>query len=218
MLMRPFLQASAAMLRVLKIRAAQSHLSSRASPGLLIVWLFFIVLVHREVDAAETETLDHLSGDGHALVELCLLLGREMPEDVIDLSAAWKVIADAESEAGILLGTEHGSDVAQTIVPSLASGGFHAKLSEREREVVDHDEKPIDGYVLRVQPVAHSIAAEVHVGRRLEQGECLVFHPHVCHESIAAVCKNSIGRLRKGVQYRKSYVVAGVGIFIADVA
>ena len=49
MLIRPFLQASAAMLRVLKMRAAHIHLSILASLIAMRVLLFMIELIHCKI-------------------------------------------------------------------------------------------------------------------------------------------------------------------------
>lgn len=54
----PFLQAAAAMVRVLKIRAAHSHLSMRAS-----VFLLSIVVAHCKLNSAQGECLDGIADD-----------------------------------------------------------------------------------------------------------------------------------------------------------
>lgn len=60
MLMRPFLQASAAMLRVLNRRIAQSHLSILTSEA---ATLFVVKLVHGNVNTCQTEAFDYFDGD-----------------------------------------------------------------------------------------------------------------------------------------------------------
>ena len=52
----PFLHASQAMVRVLKMRTAHIHLSILAS-----AMLFLVVLVHGDVDASQTETFDNVA-------------------------------------------------------------------------------------------------------------------------------------------------------------
>lgn len=59
MLMRPFLQASAAILRVLNKRIAHNHLSILTSDA---ATLFVVKLVHGNVDASQTETFNDLYG------------------------------------------------------------------------------------------------------------------------------------------------------------
>ena len=63
MQIRPFLQASEAMVRVLKMRTAHIHLSILASAILLLV-----KLVHGDVDSCQTEALHDLSGGFQTLV------------------------------------------------------------------------------------------------------------------------------------------------------
>ena len=55
--MRPFLQASAAMVRVLNMRAAHNHLSIRASSFILSL----VVLVHGDVNPCQAEAFYDIS-------------------------------------------------------------------------------------------------------------------------------------------------------------
>ena len=73
-MMRPFLQASAAMLRVLKMRVAHIHLSMRTS---FMALSFVVVLVHRQLDAGQAETLDDLGSAFQLLGHQGLLFGGE---------------------------------------------------------------------------------------------------------------------------------------------
>ena len=58
----------------------------------------------------------------------------------------------------------------------------------------------------------------VKVGVNLQQDQRLVFDLQGTDKAITLVVKHKIGRSRESVQYSKSYVVAGAGILVADVA
>ena len=106
MVTRPFLQASAAIERVLKIRAAQSHLSNLASTILCTIEqsLLLIVLVHRAVETLQTEALNHLTHIIQFLVDDSIVFIAELTQHKIDLCAFRKFIANAEFDARIILG------------------------------------------------------------------------------------------------------------------
>lgn len=94
MLMRPFLQASAAMLRVLKRRIAQSHLSILTSDA---ATLLIIKLVHGNVNASQTETFNDINGNVNAGRQGGLLFGSKFAQNKVNLSAAGIVVAQSKA-------------------------------------------------------------------------------------------------------------------------
>ena len=177
-----------------------------------------IIFVHGALYALEGIGADGVGSQGDALVHKGLLLGSEASEDEIHLSAAGEVVADAETQAGVLLRAEDGGDVAQTVVAALATAGLHAQRAEGQGEVVGNDEELRGGDFLLVQPVAHGIAAEVHIRGGLEEEELLVLHADGRDEAVAAVLPRGAGIGSQLIDDAKAYVVARVGVLGTDIA
>ena len=177
-----------------------------------------VVLVHGDVEAGEAERLDDVDGRGQLGVDDGTVVGIEAAEHEVHLCAGREAVADAHAQTGVLLRTEHLLDVAQPVVSARTALALEAQGADGQGEVVDDDEQVLAGDVLLVQPVADGVAAEVHERGGLEQHELAVLDGRVGHVAVAAVLKNSIGRLGKGVQYVVTYVVAGVFVFVAWIA
>ena len=165
-------------------------------------------MVHGKLNAAQRETLYHLGGHVQPFGQGSLVLGRQVAEHIVDLSAAGEVVADAEAQTCVLLGAEHLCDMAQSVVARLAAAGFHAERAEGKSEVINDHEESFQLYLLFVHPVAHGVATEVHIGGRLEEEERLVLHAHFADEAIALVLKGYIGCGGHCVQHAKANVVA----------
>lgn len=184
---------------------------------LLVFASFLVEMVHRELNARERETFNHFAGQFQSFVHGLEVFIGKLSQYEVNLSAAWEIVADAKAQTGVLLRAEHTADVLQSVVSGLTASRSHSQLPERQREVVDHHENIFQGNFLLVHPVAHRVSGEVHVGGGFEQRERLVFHFQRGDGAISLVLKYKIGRLSQGVQYSKSYVVTGLGIFATDI-
>ena len=179
--------------------------------------LFLVEMVHRELNARERETFNHFAGQFQSFVHGFEVLLSKLSQYEVNLSAAGEIVADAKAQTGILLRAEHTADMFQSVVSGFAAAWAHSQLPEGQREVVDHHEHVFHRDFLLVHPVAHRVAREIHVGGGLEKRERLVFHLQRGDGTISLVLKYKIGRLSQGVQYSKSYVVTGLGIFATDI-
>ena len=182
----------------------------------LVFFSQFVVLVHRVVDALQDKAFDdvyrHVDG---RLQHLHVVVG-VMAEHPVDLSATWIVVADAHAQACEVL-ADQLHDMSQTIMPSIASIGFQSEIAQGQRHVIADDEQPALVDFLFVEPIAHSVAAEVHEGSRLQQEYLSAFQGRLSHKAVTAILKTNIGRFSKSVQYHKSCIVASTGIFIAGI-
>ena len=176
----------------------------------------FVVLVHRVVDALEDKALDdvycHVDG---RLQHLHVVVG-VMAEHPVDLSATWIVVADAHAQACEVL-ADQLHDMSQTIVSSIAAVGFQSEIAQGQRHVIADDEQSALVDFLLIEPIAHSVAAEVHERRRLEQEHFSAFERGLGYKAVTAILKTNIGRFSKSVQYHKSCIVASTGVFIAGI-
>ena len=121
-----------------------------------------VQLVHGHLDTGETEGFDGGGGNFGAVREKFFLLRRELAEDVIHLLSGKEVVANAKTEAGILLGAEYLSYVLQTVVSGIAATWFHAHLAEGQGDVIHTDEEMGKLDLLLLHPVANGITAQVH--------------------------------------------------------
>ena len=90
-------------------------------------------------------------------------------------------------------------------------------LAQGQCQVIGHYQQVPGLDVLLVHPVADGVSAQVHESCGLEEHKLTVLDAHLGNKTVSPVLKNSIGRLCKGVQYHKSYVVAGILVFIARI-
>ena len=133
------------------------------------------------------------------------------------LHAVGEVVTDAHAQTGIVLSDEL-LDVSQAVVAAVGAVGLQAELPKGDCHFVGDDEQAFLVDILLAQPVADSIAAEVHEGGGLEQEYLPSFQGCLCQKAVALVGENNIGRLCEGVQYHVSSIVAGIGIFITGVS
>jgi hypothetical protein len=90
-------------------------------------------------------------------------------------------------------------------------------LSKRKGQVVNDDHKVIRFDLLLLHPVADGISTQVHVSGGFQEKKEAGFMPELAYIAIAGWLKNNIGRSSKSVQYCKSRVVSGVGVFGTDI-
>ena len=150
--------------------------------------------------------------------DIRLLLRRKTPEHEIDLLSLGKIVAHADAEARPLAGLEELFDIAQSVVAAVAAVAAQADRTERKVDVVADDEQVVQGDLQFLEPVADGVAAEVHVGRGLEEME---FPALVMDDGLVAVSsgfENDIGCLGPGIQYHKADVVSRRSVLGTDVA
>ena len=146
-----------------------------------------------------------------------MLLGGEGTQHEVDLRAAREVVAQSDAQARIVLAYEL-LYVAQAVVRAGAAARLEAQGAQGQRQVVGDDEQAVLVDVLLVEPVAHGVAAQIHIGGGLEQEELASAHTALGHIAVAAVVENNIGRFCESVQYHIADVVAGGAVFGAGVA
>ena len=93
-----------------------------------------------------------------------------------------------------------------------------ADFAERQSKVVADDEKMVERDFLLLHPICNSLPAQIHVSGWLDENKGAATRFHLRAIGVTNLAKSSIGCLSQGIQYFKSYVVAGVGVFSADVA
>ena len=101
---------------------------------------------------------------------------------------------------------------------AVAAVGLEAQAAEGQGDVVHHDEQSLSGDGFALQPVAHRVSAQVHVGVGFEYDQLCVLHPHTGHGTIACLREARLGRLHQRVDYAEADVVARAPVFLADVA
>ena len=126
------------------------------------------------------------------------------------------VVADTHAQSGIVLPYQL-LNVSQSVVSAIRAVALQPEGPERQSHVVTDHKQPLLVDILLVQPVAHSIATEVHKRGRLQHDDLPALQRRLSDKAIAFVLKNDIGRLCKSVQYHKSGVVSGLGILVAGI-
>ena len=179
--------------------------------------LLIIELAHGIVDTGQAEVAHSLDSHRNALVKYLALLFTERIQHKLDLGTHGKIIADTKTQSCELLGAENLDDIAYAVVSAAAALFTKAYLAKRQSQVIGHNQEILRLYVLLVHPVADGVSAQVHKGSRFEEHKLAVLDAHVSDKTVTLVLKNSIGRLCEGVQYHKSYVVAGILVFVARV-
>ena len=95
---------------------------------------------------------------------------------------------------------------------------LQTELSNRNGNIVADNQQTALVNILLIEPIAHSITAQVHIRGRLEQEHLPTLQRGLGHKTIAFILKNDIGRLSKSVQYHPSCIVAGLSVFVARIA
>ena len=66
--------------------------------------------------------------------------------------------------------------------------------------------------VFLVHPIAHGVAAEVHVGGGLEQKQFAAFKARLCHKAVATVVEGGAYGVGKGVEHRSTGFLAAIAM------
>ena len=102
-------------------------------------------------------------------------------------------------------------------MPGIAALAFQAYGTQRQCQVVDHYQYVFQLDFLLVHPISHRITAKIHISGWLKKKQLLVLEAHFRHIAITLGCKSDIGCLGQGIQYHKTYIVAGISVFRTDV-
>ena len=100
----------------------------------------------------------------------------------------------------------------------VAAFGFQAQRTKGEVQVVGDHEQVLQGYFFLVEPVLHRPATSVHIRGRFEAKQGPAFYLPGADFAQAGRFKGKAFRPGQVVEYPESDVVAGFGVFIADVA
>ena len=143
---------------------------------------------------------------------------RPFAEHVVYLKAFGKVAPDTEAKPRIVAVAEQLGDAFEPVVSAVAAFGPDADRAERQRDVVDDDQQVLLRDLFGFQPVADRLAAQVHVGRRLQQHERPSLVPELGDRAVAARCKDGARLGCQCVGHFESYVMPGFGVLGADIA
>jgi len=125
-------------------------------------------------------------------------LGRPFAQHVVDLMAAREVAAHAEPHPCEILAAQQLGDVLQPVVAAGASPLPDAQRPERQGDVVRDDQQVFARNLLGVEPVAHRLARQIHVGRGLEQHQGAALVLQFGHVAVAGRGKKRGGGSRAG--------------------
>src|SRR5690606_18168150 len=195
---RPFLQASVAILLVLKTRTAQSHLSTRTLSAMLFL---FVEKIHGAFNTNGAKTLNNFNAGIHFFGQLLLLLPGPVAQHIIYLKARIKMIANTKTQPGVIVSTQHFGDISQTVVPAMASLCFYTQRSKRQCQVVDQYQQVFQRNIFFLQPVIHCPSAQINVGSWFEQKKSPPFEFVFGHKAVTLIVKSNIGRPCQSVQY-----------------
>lgn len=180
--------------------------------------LFAVESVHRALQPRRAERKDGLGGRSDSPGQRRPLVGRPFAEHVVYLKAFGKVAPDTEAKPRIVAVAEQLGDAFEPVVSAVAAFGPDADRAERQRDVVDDDQQVLLRDLFGFQPVADRLAAQVHVGRRLQQHERPSLVPELGDRAVAARCKDGARLGCQCVGHFESYVMPGFGVLGADIA
>src|SRR5690554_5172471 len=135
------------------------------------VALFPVVAVHRRDEAVADERERGLGRRLDGLLHDGVLVLAERCEDVLDLPAARKARADADTEAGKIRRIEFVYDVLHAVVAAGRTLPAQPDLAEVEREVVVDDEGVVRLQAELAEELPDGGPAPVHEVHRLGDGE-----------------------------------------------
>ena len=101
-----------------------------------------------------------------------------------------------------------------TVATALADADF----AKRQGQIIADNKKMVECDFLLLHPVGHSLSAQIHISGWLDEDKGASARFHFRAIGVTNLAKRNIGRLSQSVQYFKSYVVAGVGVFSTNVA
>ena len=127
----------------------------------------------------------------------------------IYLTAAREVIAQTETQTTEHIGTQFFNDVGQAVVAAVSTLLAEAQRTQRQSDVIVDNQKILNWNLLLLQPVFYRLAAEIHVGRRLDDKQSLALEFHlrslgktVRGERTFQVLRQAVGNLKTNVVSR----------------
>lgn len=182
-----------------------------------LLLLSVVVLVHCSLHSCKAKALDNLDGLLAKLGHGFPLLGMKASQDELYLHATRVVVAQAEAQAIVDGRTQQFLDILQSVVPRVASFGFQAEGAEGKCHIVHDDEHTFRVDVLLLHPIAHSVAAQIHVGVRLEEDQFAVLHSHASDCSVAFGGERGVGFVCQCIDDLEANVVSCADIFGTNV-
>ena len=134
------------------------------------------------------------------------------------MCALAEIVAYAKTQACIVLCAKHLLDMSQSVVSAIATLFAHAYAAEWQIQVIYQYQHVLHRNLLLLQPVSNGIAAEVHVGGRLEQDDLSTLDAATRHKTVSFVFPRSILALSKSVQHHKTNIMTRIGILAAYVS
>src|SRR5438067_5869529 len=154
---------------------------------------------------------------GHELVEVRLLLGRELRQHPVRAFPERRGLADAESDpevavAGVLV------EAAQPVVAGRAASDLHLDPAEGKIELVVGDDDPGRLHLPEARRLRHRLAARVHEGLRKDDGEMLAPRAPRAHDGVPALLIERDAELARRLRGdAEADVVAGTLVLVARV-
>lgn len=99
----------------------------------------------------------------------------------------------------------------------IAALGSDTDPAGRQGKVVGNYKEILDGDIECLEPIADSLAAQVHIGIGLQEVEDLVLGPYLGDIAKPVRFKRSVGFLCQGIQHQETDIVAGVYVFRARI-
>lgn len=147
--------------------------------------------------------------------------GTKRPQHIVHLSALRKIRPNTKTNACIGLGAQRFLYVSQSVVATRASLTPQPESPHGQAQIVGNHQQLLHPQPLRPQPIPYRLPTQIHVGRRLQQQQLM---PGTTQRGMPAIssCFKSDGRMastrRQSVEYHKTNVVAGLGIFRTRIA
>ena len=131
--------------------------------------------IHRPVRACRGENPDSLDDTFADIRNILFLIVAQFSEDEIYLTSSPEIIADTDTDSGIVLRSEEFADVRKSVMSACTSVFSHPYGPERQVEVIGNHDQVFERQFQFGHPVSDSLSAEIHVGGRLQENEFLAF-------------------------------------------
>ncbi len=141
-----------------------------------------------------------------------------MPQHIVYLSATRESIAYPNPDAAVIRCAQDLVYVSQTVVSAVAPFLTHTYAANRESKIIADDYEILFLDVLLLQPVADSLAAEIHVSGWFQENQFAASVRDFSNASKTVRLEDRTGIFSKIVHNHEADVVASAGIFRTDVS
>src|SRR5690606_34166403 len=142
----------------------------------------------------------------------------EGPKHIVYLSAFGIIISDAKTESWIMLSAAGCFDRFQTVVPGGGSFRFDTQGAKRDGEVIDDHQYIFYRHFQLLHPVVYGLTAKVHIRRRFNDIDLMSAVFKFCIIRMFENRPGCSGLICELISYHKTYIMAGVCIFFADIS